>query len=262
MCGLAGLLLERRPRSPRTMRDISEAFTRLLILSEHRGPHATGVAWVNAASEHMVFKHPMPAREFVQTPDYITWLNALDGEVTCLLGHTRWPTRGTIHNPANNHPIICPPVLLTHNGSILDFECHFQRMSLPRQAQVDSELLARMAQRHASEQGIDVEAFLHHLSALDGRMSLAMVTTTLPTMVILLKGNMPLEVWHHHRRGLVAYASEERILRMALPDKGWQAVDVEAGHGLVYDTNDLRAMRHLTFDFACLRRPASDSDIG
>ena len=255
MCGLTGLLLEHRSRSPRTMRDIGEVFTRLLLLSEHRGPHATGVAWVNAAGEYQVIKHPMPARSFIQTPDYLAWLDALDGDVTCLLGHTRWPTRGSIHNPTNNHPVCCPPVLLCHNGSIPDVERHFRRLNLPRLAQVDSELLARIAQRHAGEQGIDIHAFLADLTALDGRMSLAMVATSQPTTCILLKGNMPLDVWHHRRRGLIAYASEERILRMALQDKGWQAVEIGAGHGLVCDVSDLRMLEHPRFDFA--GQPAS-----
>jgi hypothetical protein len=45
MCGLSGLLGP-LPRGPRARAAVLETFSRLLLLSEPRGPHATGVAWM------------------------------------------------------------------------------------------------------------------------------------------------------------------------------------------------------------------------
>ena len=40
-------------------------FTRLLLLSEERGPHATGAAWLDADGGHRLFKRPVTAERFV-----------------------------------------------------------------------------------------------------------------------------------------------------------------------------------------------------
>lgn len=42
MCGLAGVLTGKRLRTEGEVNSITALFTRLLVLSEHRGPHATG----------------------------------------------------------------------------------------------------------------------------------------------------------------------------------------------------------------------------
>jgi hypothetical protein len=175
-------------QTKRRVKDIDalvDTFTRMLLLSEHRGPHATGVAWVKRDGSMYVAKEPLPASQFVQSDDYLDWLLGIDRQVTYLMGHTRWPSRGSVRNPANNHPLVLPVgdgyrLALTHNGTIFDHARHLIRLGLPRTTQVDSELLARIAQRHADAHGIDVEAFLADLAPLDGSMSLALVATTRP----------------------------------------------------------------------------------
>ena len=44
MCGLAGVIIGEKRRGRRELDALGETFTRLLLLSEHRGPHATGAA--------------------------------------------------------------------------------------------------------------------------------------------------------------------------------------------------------------------------
>ena len=235
MCGLTGILAGRLAK--RRVKDIDaliDTFTRLLLLSEHRGPHATGVAWVKGDGAMQVAKAPVPAREFVNSGAYYDWLLGVDRQITYLMGHTRWPSHGSVRNSENNHPLVVPvPVrvstmtdfqasdqtrtavgnlALTHNGSLREWAHHFTRLRLPRTTQVDSELLARIAQRHTCAHGIDIDAFLADLTPLDGSLSLALVATTRPEEIILLKGNMPLEVRLHPRARVLVYASEARIL--------------------------------------------------
>jgi glucosamine 6-phosphate synthetase-like amidotransferase/phosphosugar isomerase protein len=256
-------------RSPKTIDHITDQFTRLLLLSEHRGPHATGAAWVKRDGTMRVVKAPLPARAFIQTAEYLDWLFGIDKDVTYLMGHTRWPTRGSERNPANNHPLVAPitlseggwgkaptstpvgdrltarrtcqrqAVLAAHNGHVLRVEDHFSRLQLPRTAQVDSELLLRLAQRHADADGLDLPAFLTDIAPLEGRMSCTLVATTKPEEIILLRGNMPLEVRVHRRQRLLAYASEAPILARGLTDDGWATVPVAEGEGLVVDTRAL-----------------------
>jgi len=115
MCGLCGICIGRQAkRRLREIEALTDTFTRLLLLSEHRGPYATGVAWVKRDGAMQVAKEPLPASSFVQTGAYLDWLLGVDRQVTYLMGHTRWPSRGHVGNPAENHPISTPQVLVTH----------------------------------------------------------------------------------------------------------------------------------------------------
>lgn len=257
MCGLSGILLGRlAKRRVKDIEALTDTFTKLLLLSEHRGPHATGVAWVKEDGTMQVAKEPLPARAFVQSGAYIDWLLGIDRQVTYLMGHTRWPSYGSVRNPAENHPITLPvgtrehKVAVSHNGSLKQVSSHFSRLQLPRATQVDTELLARLAQRHADEHSIDVEAFLNALTPLDGSMSLALVATSRPEEIILVKGNMPLEVRIHPRTRVLLYASEARIIERALGRQdGWETFPLSAGEALVVNT---RAWTWRTVSFTFL----------
>jgi len=253
VCGLTGSLIGNLPK--RRVKDIealTDTFTRLLLLSEHRGPHATGVAWVKRDGTMQVAKEPLPARTFVQSGAFLDWLLGVDRQVTYLMGHTRWPSRGRVSNPAENHPLCCaPPILLTHNGTISDHMRHYARLRLRHATQVDSELLARIGQHHAGTTGVDLDAYLDALQPLNGSMSVALVATTRPDEIILLKGNMPLEVRLHRRKRVVLYASEARILDMALDgEAGWEEIPVVPGEALVFNTAAIHAPQRMRFTFS------------
>jgi len=263
MCGLCGICIgcEAKQRV-RDIEALTDTFTRLLLLSEHRGPHATGVAWVKRDGTMQVIKEPLPARQFVQTGTYIDWLLGVDRQVSYLMGHTRWPSRGHVGNPAENHPIVTPPVLVTHNGTILEHRQHYTRLRLQHSTQVDSELLARIAQHHAGTAGIDIEPFLTDLIPIDGSISLALVATTHPEEVILLKGNMPLEVRIHTRTRALLYASEARILdRVLASETGWETLPLAHGEGLVVNTQTWTLQR-MPFTFQGLHTIAGTSYTG
>lgn len=263
MCGLCGVVIGEKPRRRVAEIDaLADTLTRLLLLSEHRGPHATGVAWVKRDGAMQVAKEPLPACQFVQSGAYLDWLLGVDRQVTYLMGHTRWPSRGHVGNSAENHPISTPPILVTHNGTILDHARHYQRLSLRHTTRVDSELLARMAQHHTGVAGIDLDAFLTDLMPLDGSMSLALVATIHPEEIVLLKGNMPLEVRIHTRTRALLYASEARILDRALAgEAGWETLPLAHGEGLVVNTQAW-TLQSVPFTFRGLNTIAGASYTG
>lgn len=262
MCGLCGILQGPAPRARADRERLEELFSRLLVLSEHRGPHATGAAWVRRDGTYRVEKAPLPAWRFLQTACYADFLNEAGKDITLLMGHTRWPTRGSVSNPANNHPQWVAPILLTHNGHVLEVQRHFRRLRLLRTADVDSELLARLAQRYADADGLHLPAFLEALAPLDGRISLALVATTRPDEIILLKGNMPLEVRVHDERQVLCYASESRILDVALDgDTGWETLPLAHGEGLIVNTQAW-TLRRIPFVFAGLQTDAGHGYTG
>jgi glutamine phosphoribosylpyrophosphate amidotransferase len=248
------MILAPKKRSRQEVDRLVESFTRLLICSEHRGPHATGVAWVKADGTYQVEKAPLPAREFVDTWRYAAWTDSIDAQTTLLMGHTRWPTRGSELNPNNNHPLVVTQetgsVLLTHNGHLTGVDRLFTQYQLPRTAQVDSEFLVQLAARHWAPDGMDLRVFLHDLRGLEGRMSAVLVGTSQPETVYLFKGNQPLEVVYHPRDRVLCYASEVSILMRALGlSSGWDIVPVPAGRVLVVNQRELTKMQQLPFSF-------------
>lgn len=250
MCGLAGALLSERQRSLSDLRMISDLFTRLLFGSEHRGPYATGVALINASGDYYVSKAPVPASEFVRGREYRLVMDRMDSGTTLLMGHARWPTRGSHLNNANNHPLVSSGerrtrgqrptfgvCILTHNGHIQNAPILFRGMNLPRNAEVDSEIILRLAEKNACESGIDPVGFAEDVSRCRGRLSAVVIATSDPTRILLIKGNQPLEIRYHAARGLIAYASEPEILDTAIgPDTGWEVIEIPAWRLVVVDT--------------------------
>lgn len=245
MCGLAGVLIGDKPnRSKHEMKAIGRIFTNVLMLSERRGPRATGVAWVSDNGEYCVSKAPTPAGKFVVSKSYKTVLAKLDESTTLLMGHTRWPTRGSHLNNANNHPLVSSTrggaCILSHNGHIANANVLFHAMGLPRTAQVDSEILLRIAERNLGNDGIDHDGLAADLAYCRGRMSFVVTATTRPTEVILVKGNQPLELWYSQRHHVLLYASESEFLDEALEgEDGWVEWQIPPMRIAIFRTDSL-----------------------
>ena len=238
MCGLTGIVIGGgHGRLPLEAGMLGQFFTELLVHSEHRGPYATGAALVRGDGTRRVVKAPLPASKFAHSKNYRRWLNEIDDRAVYLMGHTRWPSRGSVYHAEENHPIWTSPVLLSHNGTICDHARHATRMGLEQATDVDSELLARIAQRHTDGNGIDVQAVLAALKPLTGSMSMAMVATCRPDEVVLLKGNMPLAVWVHPQERVLIYASETEILEDVVGgEPGWKNLPLAYWEGLVFNS--------------------------
>jgi hypothetical protein len=89
MCGLAGVIVGKKRRRAEEQDHLAWLFTRLLLLSEERGPHATGAAWRDADGGHRLFKRPATAERFVTDKAFAELLASMDNRATLLLGHTR-----------------------------------------------------------------------------------------------------------------------------------------------------------------------------
>jgi hypothetical protein len=62
MCGLAGIMFGEGTRSAQELRRLRQLFTEPLVVSRRRGPHATGITWINRDGEHRLFKRPISRR--------------------------------------------------------------------------------------------------------------------------------------------------------------------------------------------------------
>ena len=109
---------------------------------------------------------------------------------------------------------------------------------------MDSEILLRLAEANLVETGIDPGGFAEDISRCRGKLSAVVVATSDPTRILLIKGNQPLEARCHAPRGLVAYASESRILDGVLGlGTGWREIRIPAWRLVVADTRRITPLR-------------------
>jgi glucosamine 6-phosphate synthetase-like amidotransferase/phosphosugar isomerase protein len=236
MCGLVGILFGTKRRRMDERAHLAEVFTRLLELSEERGPHATGVAWVNRDGEHALLKHPLPARVFTLLSGYPELLAEIDNRATILMGHTRWRTRGSEANNRNNHPIRAGDVLGTHNGTIVNAEALFRRFRMRPQTEVDTEVLVRAAAAAWADGTLDIEDLKDRIALCRGQLTAVLASRADPGRVIVLKGNKPLALWWHRKHRVVAYASDPDYLDKALAgERGWREILLPEMHLAVFD---------------------------
>jgi glucosamine 6-phosphate synthetase-like amidotransferase/phosphosugar isomerase protein len=258
MCGQVGLILGRKRRTKVDLADLRTLFELLLLHSEVRGPHATGLAWLKVNGDYRLFKEPLPARELVERGPFRQALAEVGSDTTLLMGHTRWSTRGDPANNRNNHPLRAGVVIGTHNGTIYNADYLFRRFGLPRHADVDSELLFRLADHHTPEDAIDPVGFAKGLTLFRGQISAVMASTLDPTTILVLKGNKPLSLWFNRQRRVVAYASDEQFLMGALSDSaGWRPLGVPEMTLLTLRHDGEWAVDMRPLDFIAQERPGT-----
>lgn len=239
MCGQLGIIFGTKRRRQKEIDHLTDLFTDLLLLSEKRGPHATGIAWLNRDGEHGLYKQPVLAQEFAEDRKFRRVISGVSNKTTILMGHTRWQTRGDARNNLNNHPIKTKFTVGTHNGTITNADRLFRRYKLPRVAEVDSEVIFRIADSVLCQSSIDADRLAEKLSLCRGQMSAVIASKTDPETIIVIKGNKPLEFRYHKKCRALMYASEGEFLDTVLSDPAWVHIAVEPMTLLVIPCNDL-----------------------
>jgi glucosamine 6-phosphate synthetase-like amidotransferase/phosphosugar isomerase protein len=130
MCGLAGFSLSPHDAS---RVDVSRLAESLLGAIEPRGPHATGVAWVDDVGV-MCHKKPVRASQFIDR------YGTVPSGVSEALLHARYATHGSPEDSRNNHPLQVGSVVGVHNGVVFNTSELFRGTSfVERLDGVDSE---------------------------------------------------------------------------------------------------------------------------
>lgn len=251
MCGQIGFVFGKKNRRSAEMEYFRRAFAHLLLLSQRRGPHAAGAVWMRRDGDYNIFKRPGMAVNLVRQSAFPDFLADADQSVTWLGGHTRWQTRGDASNNRNNHPIPAGAVIGTANGTIINADSLFTRLSLPRSAEVDSELIFRMADASLVSGGIDIAALKGKLALCQGQVSAVMVSRLKPTELVIIKGNKPLEFRYNTVRQVVAYSSDDLYLDLALSgDEGWTPAHLGPMTVSTLSCDDLLIIRSQPFRLA------------
>jgi glucosamine 6-phosphate synthetase-like amidotransferase/phosphosugar isomerase protein len=216
MCGLAAILIE-PGRTARQLERIRELFISNLIANEQRGQEASGVAIMQSDGSYQVEKAPLLAREFVQTQGFLGLMEKLSAQTTMLLGHTREPTKGSVRNNNNNHPIVQGRIVGIHNGTINNddtlFHTHCRQQK--RIGSVDSEAIFALLDQLPSE--CDCQQYgrsVYELSALlAGSYTTLYFNPDFPGRLYLLKYKNPISVHFAMDPGGLFFSSRYLFLR-------------------------------------------------
>lgn len=177
MCGVFGFVA--KGESAMSM----SVIRRIAEVTERRGPHAWGLAWINRAGRLCMFK---------QTGRVSNALGMLSmaRDATALVGHTRFATQGTPANNLNNHPHPCDGGWIVHNGRIPDYRWIIDRYRLHPVTDCDSEVLALLVEQLA---GSLVERCAD-AATIAGSRKLVMLGLWKPGRVVAVRAGNPLHV--------------------------------------------------------------------
>ena len=245
MCGLTGVILQTKRRRKTELEEIGRIFTELLLLNQARGKDAAGLAMIRRDGAYSLFKRPGPAAKLVLEEKYSEIMGRLDNGTTCILGHTRWKTRGSEANSLNNQPIRAGAVIGCHNGTITNADRLFKKYRLPRVGEVDSEFIFRLADKKES-----IEDFTVCVRDVRGGMSAVFTRTSAPDTVLAIKGNKPLTLWYHKGFRAVFYSSEEwPLTRVIGGSQDVIPLDIAPFSLAVFDVADLMDFRQYDLYF-------------
>lgn len=243
MCGLTGIIFGKKTRSKSELLFLKDLFTSMFIMSESRGHHASGLVSLDITGKSTLYKLPVCPSRMVLLQGYRSVLNTLSNKTSVLLGHSRWRTVGSEHNNKNNQPLIIGSVLGTHNGTILNASSLFEQFALKRMAQVDSEVLFRMADCSLIEGSLNTSLYKRYLAQCEGNLSFVLVSRRDPEHVFIFKGDKPLSLFYNMDLRVIVYSSLDRYIINSLPCMdGWYALFLEDNHILSTSFNDFNTL--------------------
>lgn len=185
-----------------------KAFLHLLQLDTVRGPHSTGVCFVNSNKHVSVHKELGTPWDLM---DSRRFEKAMNGVNNVMLGHNRYATKGAV-NVANAHPFMFENVVGAHNGTLVS---QYQ-LDDYQDFDVDSENLYH----HMNNNGVD-----DTIKKTNGAFALTWYDRKANTLNFARNDQRPLFFTFTEDRKTLFWASEEWMLSVALGRNG-----IRAGH--------------------------------
>jgi glucosamine 6-phosphate synthetase-like amidotransferase/phosphosugar isomerase protein len=211
------MLLFPTERTQAEWNKLRQLFTQTFVFNQERGREASGLVRFERDGTFSLFKGPFPVSQLVMTKECQEILSAAGPQTTCILGHTRMPTKGAPEDNVNNHPLRAGPVIGIHNGHIRNDDALFRQLGLPRAGEVDSEIIFRLLATlsPARLNGTYLRSVLNRIQLLRGRFTTLSIDVRKPTRLLAVKADMPLCVHYHAPLQVLCFSSRYLFLRKA-----------------------------------------------
>jgi glucosamine 6-phosphate synthetase-like amidotransferase/phosphosugar isomerase protein len=153
----------------------------IAVVTQQRGAHAFGLAWLDAADRLATFKRPGAAT---------TRLDDLDRcrGALAVIGHCRYATHGCPHENGNNHPHRAGRGWLVHNGVVQNYRALVARHRLALETDCDSEVLGLLMTRRG---GSILQRAASATALTDGRLAMLGLWRR-PTRLLVVRRDNPL----------------------------------------------------------------------
>lgn len=247
MCGIATISIGRRSRGRIPYPLLRKLTRELLYELQPRGIDASGIAVINepdSGVNSLVFKKPLRPHRFVVRPKFGETLAHIGPQTNFILLHARATTVGDTSDNFNNHPIVVPPVVGIHNGTLVNEEQLFAKFrdGFDREGEVDSEVIFRLYHYYTDEQGLaPKQALMATSDKLIGAYTGAVVDMRYPHRMAMFKFERSLCVLQLRHYDITIAISEPKFYDQAARRLGITSKDtcryVRDGTGFIVDLN-------------------------
>lgn len=202
MCGIFGFI----NYSKKPIKGLSDLTNMLAVESAERGTDATGISFVSD-NEICILKDSKSAYN-------LTFKHS--NSIKALIGHTRHSTQGNCRNNVNNHPFpgkcTNADFSLAHNGVLLNDTSLRMKYKLPKtNIQTDSYIAVQLLEY---KKKFSPDSIKFMAETIEGSFSFSILDDK--NNIWLVKGDSPIEILKFPQKGLIVYASTERILWRAI----------------------------------------------
>lgn len=223
MCSIfgVGLYNGHRMHSESTLTGI---MSRLFKAAEVGGKRAAGLSIMREKTAH-VLRRPLSGSQLVSTEEYLDFmednLDLADKEnrVMSIIGHCRFPTKGSEDVNENNHPQVVGSMIGVHNGHITNDDELFEKFSkvLTRQAEVDTEIIFQLINHFNNPpKAKTIDSINTAAPYLNGSYACAMQNRKHPYNLYLFRHSNPIKIRYFPQLGLVFFATRMHFIENAL----------------------------------------------
>ena len=247
MCGIATISIGRRSRGRIPYELLRELVRELLYELQPRGTDASGIAIINEPNSgvnSVVFKKPLRPHRFVVRPKFNEVLEHIGPQTNFILLHARASSVGDTSDDFNNHPIVTPPILGIHNGTLYNDDSIFKKFSddFDREGEVDSEVIFRLYNYFTESGGLSPKQAMQATSdQLWGSYTGAIIDMRHSHRMVMFKFQRSLVVFRLKHYDIIIAISEAKFYDDAARRLGINSrVDckyVTEGTGLLIDLN-------------------------
>jgi glucosamine 6-phosphate synthetase-like amidotransferase/phosphosugar isomerase protein len=221
MCGINGMVfLKGVERDAQMMAKIRFVFNELMVETQDRGEHATGLASFKRDGSYEFHKKNINADKMTTDDEkYLEIVSNFHPEnSSVVIAHTRYYTKGKPENNLNNHPFDIGNVVGLHNGSVKNDDLLFKKYEkeFTRIGEVDSEIIFQLI-NHYNQDDISKKGLEKALedTKLRGLFALAFVHKNNPNKLHLIKQEKPMAVAIWKEAGIVIFNSIDTYITKA-----------------------------------------------